>query len=94
MVDGVDELVPANIGIVRICLAELHTHDASGEIHVESTRAGHEFTFSQFLTVYGKAIERPGYTLQMTVDGVPNTELGALPFKDKQNIVLTYTHTQ
>ncbi len=33
--DGVDVLVPANIGLTTACMHPLHTHDATGLIHME-----------------------------------------------------------
>lgn len=93
IVDGKPETIPANVGIVKDCMAEVHTHDANNIIHIESVLAEKTFTLSQFMSIYEKPIERPGYTLQMTVDEVPSAELGNLVMKDKLLIVLTYTPT-
>ncbi len=94
-VDGVQEKVPAEIGITSTCLAEIHTHDQTGDdvgkIHIESPHAGKPFTFGQFFVVWGKTIERDGYDVSMTVNGTPSTELGNLKLEDLQQIVLNYT---
>jgi len=91
VVDGRDETLPVNTGIVRSCMAEIHIHDASGTIHVESVLASKTFTLNQFFNVWGKTLEREGFTLEMTVDDVPNSEFDNLVFRDKQKIELKYT---
>jgi hypothetical protein len=89
-VDGVNELVPAELGIIPNCTAELHTHDGNGTIHLESTRPNASFMLKDFFTVWGKTIDREGYDLMMIVDGTPNMELGELVMKDHQEIQLSY----
>src|SRR3989338_8008390 len=42
--DGKAEVIPANIGIVGGCMAELHTHEQDGVIHIESVNSGKTFT--------------------------------------------------
>ena len=89
-VDGRDETIPANVGVVRGCMAELHTHDADGVIHIESVESGKIFTLEQFFTVFGQPLERGGFSLEMILDGASNQELGNLVLKDKQKIDLVY----
>jgi hypothetical protein len=53
--------VPADIGLVVaahavICLYWLHTHDASGTIHVEAP--GGNFTLADFFAVWGQPLSR------------------------------------
>jgi hypothetical protein len=93
VVDGKDEEIPANTGIVDSCMAEVHTHDTTGKIHVESIDSGKTFTLGQFLQVLDKPIERPGFTLEMKVNGVVSQELDKLVLVDGQKISLTYTST-
>lgn len=90
-VDGVEEIIPANIGIVKRCMSETHTHDASGTIHIESFDGSKQFYLKDFYMVYNQAIEREGYILKMMVDDKESKELGSLLLKDKQKIVLEYT---
>ena len=89
-VDGLQESIPANVGVLRTCMAEVHTHDASGTLHVEAIAADKITHLKDFFTVWGKTISRDGYSLVMTVDGKPNFELGELILKDGQQIVLEY----
>lgn len=87
-IDGKTEAVPANIGLAS-CERALHTHDETGTLHVEA-QDSREYVLDDFFTVWGKTIERKGYAVSMTVDKKPNTELGLLKLKDKQEIVLIY----
>ncbi len=89
IVDGREEEVPANIGLGGSCDHALHTHDISGTLHVES-QVQRDYTLQDFFKVWGQPIQRPGYTLTMTVDGKPSAEFGNLILKDKQQIVLEY----
>ncbi|MEP6622984.1 MAG: hypothetical protein ABJC79_00945 [Acidimicrobiia bacterium] len=55
MVNGAPMTVPTFIGIDQeaIRIATLHTHDATGLIHVESPEKNAKYTLEQFLTVWG-----------------------------------------
>jgi len=90
IVDGEEEIIPLNIGITNQCMAEVHTHDTTGTIHVEATRRGKIFTLNDFFGVWGKTIERDGYDFLMTVNGEQSSESGALILGDKQEILLKY----
>jgi hypothetical protein len=55
-VDGTQVPVPANIGVrPNVCLYWLHTHDASGLLHVEAPTQ-REFTLGQFFEVWGQPL--------------------------------------
>jgi hypothetical protein len=55
-VDGAEVPVPANIGVrPGVCLYWLHTHDASGLLHVEAP-SQREFTLGQFFEVWGQPL--------------------------------------
>ena len=90
VVDGLQEVIPANVGLVNNCMAEIHTHDTTGALHVEALAANKIRRLKDFFTVWGKSINRDGYGLIMTVNGQPNFELGELILKDAQQIVLEY----
>lgn len=94
IIDGRPEVILANLGIVRSCMAEIHTHDGSGTLHVESVLATKTFTLDQFFKVWGKTLERDGFSLEMTVDGLASQELGNLILRDGQQIILKYTKQQ
>mgnify|MGYP001608493623 CR=1 FL=1 len=89
-VDGLTESIPASVGLLNNCMAEIHTHDSTGTLHVESPDGNKVFYLKNFFNVAGKPFEREGYTVSMTVDGQPNSELGNLILRDGQQIVLDY----
>jgi hypothetical protein len=93
IVDDEAEVVPGNVGIRGNCMAEAHTHDTSGTIHFESVAAGKTFTVADFFAVWGRSIERDGYTVLPTLNGESLTieELQERPLRDHDAIVLTYT---
>lgn len=89
-VDGEQEPIPANLGVSPDCMAELHTHDSTGQIHVESVVAGKTHTLRDFLAVWDKEIEREGYTLHATVNGEPVEDPVMLTLRDHDQILLSY----
>ncbi|MBI1838855.1 MAG: hypothetical protein HYR95_00945 [Candidatus Colwellbacteria bacterium] len=90
-VDGKDEALPVNIGL-GACEKAIHTHDDTGEIHVEAQDT-REYTLGDIFNAWGRSINRDGYNLKMTVDGVEVTDHGFI-LKDKQQIILNYTRIQ
>jgi hypothetical protein len=82
-VDGEPVAVPANIGVGTTSIAELHTHDASGTLHLEA--AGEitdgSFDLGHFFDTWGVTLDencvgehcRPDATIAFTVDGQPYT---------------------
>jgi hypothetical protein len=55
-VDGAAVPVPANVGVrPGVCLYWLHTHDATGLLHVEAPTQ-REFTLGQFFEVWGQPL--------------------------------------
>lgn len=91
-VDGENETVPADIGLTGGCHRAIHTHDTTGQIHVEA-QDRRDYTLGDFFKVWSKTIEREGYNLEMTADNLPiNQELReGLVLKDEQEIVLKYS---
>lgn len=63
--DGTRMAVPAHIGL-QGCTYELHTHDSTGIVHVE-TDAAKAFTLGQFFAVWGKNVTRSD------IAGLPGT---------------------
>lgn len=90
-IDGGDVPIPANVGIdPRLWqdrsldrygmtgMAPLHTHDASGTIHIESTVV-RDYTLEDFFRIWGETFDatqvlghpaRPGHRVWIVVDGV------------------------
>jgi hypothetical protein len=51
--NGVQLAVPSHVGVVPNCDYDLHTHDRSGVVHVESSQVGTKFTLGQVFSVWG-----------------------------------------
>lgn len=88
-IDGKPKKLVKDIGISPTCERAIHTHEDTGEIHVES-QIQRDYTLDDFMKLWGEPIEREGYTLTMSVDEQPSQEFGTLVLKDKQQIKLIY----
>lgn len=88
-VDGEVQGIPAGIGLSPSCMAEIHTHDATGKIHVES-RSNRQFTLGEFFEVAGMPLSRDAYHLTVTVDGTVIEDPASLILADDQNIEVRY----
>jgi len=92
-VDGTPETIPANIGITQNCMAELHTHDATGTIHVETATTNRlsELSFADFFAVWGMPIERAGYDVAIQVNGASVASVDEVGFHDGDRVEFVYT---
>ena len=102
--DGKHLTVPAYIGIVTSLwkdhsldkyegmagMAPLHTHDASGIIHVESS-VKRNYTLGEFLNTWG-GLDLNGKAVKMTVDGKPISDFRNHVLNWKIKIDLHYTN--
>ena len=97
IIDGKPELIPANIGISQGIMRPLHTHDTSGELHVEGL-CERDFVLGDIFTIWDKTFNSECIfdkctdqgTLTMKVNGAPNTDFENLILKDKDNIVIEF----
>lgn len=92
-IDGKQKNLVKDIGISPTCERAIHTHEDTGEIHVES-QIQRDYTLGDFMELWGEPIEREGYALMMSVDDQPSQEFGKLILKEKQQIKLTYVPTR
>ena len=90
VVDGEFETIPGVIGNSP-CLRQIHTHDRTGELHVEPQGTSRDYTLGDFFKVWGKPVEREGYSLEVTVDGEFVASQSDIVFQDGQRIVAEYT---
>lgn len=88
-VDGEFETIPGSIGNSP-CLRQIHTHDRTGELHIEPQGDVAYYTLEDFFRVWGMEINREGYRLEATLDGEPLENPGALILEDGQQIVISY----
>ncbi len=95
-VRGAPVAVPANVGVSGLGMRVLHTHDASGEIHIESPRP-FDFTLGDFFTVWGKPLSAQCLlddcvsatgTLTMLVNNATSTAYGDYVMRDADRIEL------
>ena len=92
IVNGEEQPIPANIGIPNAaCMRPVHTHDATGMIHIESVEI-RDFPLKDFFSVWGKDFRDFGTEVSMTINGVENTDFENYIIRDKDEIVLTYTN--
>jgi len=97
--DGKEATVPANIGIDSTMwndhsldsygmkgMAPLHTHDASGAIHVESYKI-RDYTLGQLLDIWG--LNLSGYKVALTVNGQSVPDYQNYVFKDGDKMTLS-----
>lgn len=97
IIDGQQQQIPANIGVGHELMRPIHTHDSSGEIHVEGP-CKRDFVVGDFFKIWGKEFSNEcifdncidSGTLTMSVNGQQNTEFENLVLKDKDNIVINY----
>ncbi|MEX2515097.1 MAG: hypothetical protein WD335_03140 [Candidatus Paceibacterota bacterium] len=89
LVDGQQQIIPANTGISHSCMAEVHTHNTSGQIHIESTNRSTVLTLADFFAVWGEDTERDGYETTVLVNG---EEAGFLyEWRDGDSIEVVFT---
>jgi hypothetical protein len=99
-VNGHQVGVPADIGIDPNgqFIAPLHTHDATGIIHMEATRP-YPFTLGQFFTVWGGVFgahqlgayhDRGGRRVQAFVNGRPVANPAGYVMKAHDSIIVGY----
>jgi hypothetical protein len=95
-INGVKQTIPTNIGISPDgnTFHEIHTHDTTGKLHIE-TNEPRDFRLDEFFATWGKpfsstrilGFQAPsGKTVTMTVNGTPNTLYGAYVVKDGDQI--------
>jgi hypothetical protein len=89
-VDDVRLTIPSELGIdAGKCMHPVHTHDATGKIHVESPEPA-DFALGDFFLVWDKKFNELGTLDAMTVNGADSTEGENLILKDEDKIVLRY----
>ena len=98
--NGRDVVIPAEIGVQPgVALSPLHTHDASGAVHVESPVTA-DFTLGQFFkewavplttTCVGTKCADATHELKAWVNGAPFTgDPNTITLADKQDITVAY----
>jgi len=98
VINGQPVPIPANVGVSLTCTRPVHTHDESGEIHVESPVI-YPYTLKDFFLVWGQPFDNAqimeykidsAHTIRMTVNGAPNTQFQNYVLRDGDQIQITY----
>lgn len=97
LIDGNEEFIPANIGILSGVMRPIHTHDASGEIHIEGPCA-RDFTLGDFFKIWGREFNSQcvfdkctdAGSLKITVNGKDNNEFENYIMRDRDNILIEF----
>jgi len=89
VINGQNQEIPKDIGITPSCMNSLHTHDNTGEIHVEAPEK-RDFNLSDFFAVWGKDMRSFGKNMKMTVNGQENTEYENYLMNDHDQIELIF----
>ena len=102
IIDGNVQQIPANVGIGGTCMRPVHTHDASGKIHVEFP-SKHDFTLGDFFTLWAKPFDATHlmdkvvddtHEIIMTVNGQPSNDFRNHVIRDEEKITLQYQTKQ
>ncbi len=97
-INGQNILLPAQIGITNTCIYWLHTHDASGIIHIESPQ-NTIFTLGTFFQLWREQFPQLQYQNQLSstagwqvyIDGKPSTsDFNTIELKPHSLITLAY----
>ena len=100
IINGQNQVIPANIGIAQDCLRSIHTHDDTGKIHVESP-VKRDFTLADFFAVWGKPFNRnqilnskadDQHVIKQTINGKKVQDFENTIIKDGDQIVISYEH--
>ena len=98
IINGQKQEIPTDIGIVDGCMNALHTHDTTGEIHVESPEK-RDFTLDDFFAVWKKTYNKnqifdhkvdDSHIIRQTVNGKENQEYENIILRDDDQIIISY----
>lgn len=98
IIDGEKRPIPTDIGIAPNCMKALHTHDESGQLHVEYPTP-QDFKLADFFAVWGQPFNQnqildktadAEHKISMSVDGQPSQEFERLILKDQQKIQIKF----
>ena len=93
-VQGQEIPIRANIGVSETCMAEIHTHDTSGAIHIETTDTETTHTIGDLFAILGEEMEREGFTLTATLNGEVIDNIASHPLQEDDEVVLSYEVTE
>lgn len=98
MANGENIPIPADIGITPTCMNSLHTHDATGTLHVEAP-VKKDFVLGDFFAVWHKPFTKAQvldfkaddtHTITVTVNGTVVETYENTPLNDLDQVVISY----
>ena len=98
LISGQEQTIPAEVGASGLCLHPLHTHDASGVIHIESPEK-RDFTLADFFAVWDKPFTKDQildyraddrHVIRETVNGNEVQTYEQTILRDNDAIVIAY----
>lgn len=90
IVDGILEEIPPNIGVLPNCMAEVHTHEGGGTVHVETMSISRDITLGDFFEVWDRDLLMDGFTLTASVGEEEIENPREYIMKDRDDIMLLY----
>lgn len=98
VINGEEQIIPAEIGIQPTCMNSLHTHDATGTLHVEAPEK-RDFTLGDFFAVWQKPFSQnelldfkadATHKVSLTVNGAEVDTFENTILNDLDHIVISY----
>jgi hypothetical protein len=98
IIDGKKEPIPGSIGVSSGVMRPVHTHDGSGELHVEGP-CKRDFVLGDLFKIWGREFSSEcifdncvssGGELTMTVNGIENSEFHNLILRDQDKIIIKF----
>ena len=98
LINGTNQVIPANIGINALCMNSIHTHDATGLFHVESP-VKKDFTLGDFFAVWDKQFSPnqildyktdSSHVITLSVNGKIVNSYENTVMNDKDDIIIEY----
>lgn len=102
IIEGKKTEVPAEIGITSDCMRPLHTHDATGTIHIESPEK-RDFTLADFFAVWEKPFNREQildykadeqHLVRTTINNQEVQDFEKAVLHDNDQIIISYEKKQ
>ena len=87
-VNGANEKIPANIGVLEKCNAEIYTVDSTKTVYLHPQDSNEELTLGKFFLIWGKELERSEESAYVNGGLVENPDDVVL--EDGKRILLEY----
>jgi len=97
IIDGAEQVIPTNVGVLPGVMRPTHTHDSTGHIHIEGT-CPRDFLVGDFFQVWNKGFDQEcifdkctdSGTIEMRVNGKDNLDFENYIMGDGDLMVIEY----